>query len=126
MKANLILDPHFMIGAIDKRIYGSFIEHLGRCVYHGIYEPSHPSADSMGFRKDVLDLVKPLNIPIIRYPGGNFLSNYNWEDGVGPREKRPRTTDAAWQTIETNEIGTDEFHKWARLADTEVNTLHIK
>jgi alpha-N-arabinofuranosidase len=119
MKAYSVLDHHFVIGKIDKRLFGTFIEHMGRAVYHGIYEPSHSTADSMGFRRDVIDLVKPLNIPIIRYPGGNFLSNYNWEDGVGPKEKRPHTTDAAWQSVEPNEVGTDEFHQWAKIIGAE-------
>jgi alpha-N-arabinofuranosidase len=119
MEAYSILDRHFAIGNIDRRIFGAFIEHMGRAVYHGIYEPSHPAADGMGFRKDVIDLVKPLRIPIIRYPGGNFLSNYNWEDGIGPKAKRPHTTDAAWQSIEPNEIGTDEFHRWTGIIGAE-------
>ena len=84
MKAKITLAKEFKIGEIDKRIYGSFIEHLGRAVYGGIYEPDHPTADEDGFRGDVIDLVKKLNVPIVRYPGGNFVSGYNWEDGVGP------------------------------------------
>lgn len=87
MKAKITLAKEFKIGEIDKRIYGSFIEHLGRAVYGGIYEPDHPTADEDGFRGDVIDLVKKLNVPIVRYPGGNFVSGYNWEDGVGPVEK---------------------------------------
>lgn len=119
-KAKMILDKDYKIGEVDKRIYGSFIEHLGRAVYGGIYEPGHPQADKSGFRKDVLQLVNELNVPIVRYPGGNFVSGYNWEDGVGPVEKRPRRTELAWGTIETNEIGTNEFADWAKLAGTEV------
>ena len=94
-KAKIILDRDFVIGEIDKRIYGSFIEHLGRAVYGGIYEPGHPEADSLGFRKDVTGLVKKLNVPIVRYPGGNFVSGFHWEDSVGPREKRPKRLDLA-------------------------------
>ena len=105
MKAKLIINKDFTVGEIDNRIYGSFIEHLGRAVYNGIYEPSHPTADDMGFRKDVLEMVKQLNIPIVRYPGGNFVSGYNWEDGIGPKEKRPRRAELAWHVIETNEVG---------------------
>ena len=86
----ITIHPDDIVGDIDPRIYGSFIEHLGRAVYGGIYEPSHPTADSSGFRQDVADLVSELGVPIIRYPGGNFVSGYNWEDGVGPRAKRPR------------------------------------
>jgi len=119
MKARLILDKDFRIGDIDPRIYGSFIEHLGRAVYGGIYEKDHPTADDMGFRKDVLDLVKELNVPVVRYPGGNFVSGYNWEDGVGPIDRRPRRLELAWHTIEPNWIGTDEFAEWCRRAKSE-------
>ena len=94
-KAKLILDRDFAIGKIDKRIYGSFIEHLGRAVYGGIYEPGHPLADEQGFRKDVIDLVKKLQIPVVRYPGGNFVSGFNWEDSVGPAAERPKRLDAS-------------------------------
>lgn len=89
-------------------------------MYGGIYEPEHPDADENGFRKDVLNLVSELNVPIIRYPGGNFVSGYNWEDGVGPLEKRPRKTKLAWGTIETNQVGTNEFMTWAKKAHSEV------
>ncbi len=108
-KARIVIDPDFHIGAIDPRIYGAFVEHLGRCVYTGIYEPDHPTADDMGFRQDVIDLVRELQIPIFRYPGGNFVSGYNWEDGVGPKDNRPRRLDLAWKVVETNQFGTDEF-----------------
>lgn len=118
--AKMIVDRDFKIGEVDKRIYGSFIEHLGRAVYGGIYEPGHPEADEQGFRKDVLELVRRLRVPIVRYPGGNFVSGYNWEDGVGPREKRPRRLELAWKSIETNEIGLNEFVDWARKANSEV------
>src|SRR5690625_6121523 len=87
-KAKMILDKDFVIYEVDPRIYGSFIEHLGRAVYGGLYEPGHPSADEKGFREDVINLVKELQVPIIRYPGGNMVSAYNWEDGVGPKEER--------------------------------------
>jgi alpha-N-arabinofuranosidase len=105
--------------AIDPRLYGSFIEHLGRAVYTGIYEPGHPQADAAGFRRDVLDLVRELNVPIVRYPGGNFVSAYDWEDGVGPKEKRPRRLDYAWSVTETNQFGTNEFMDWCKAAGTE-------
>ena len=118
--ARLQLHPKYTVGETDPRIFGSFIEHLGRAVYTGIYEPSHPQADEQGFRTDVLELVRELQVPIVRYPGGNFVSGYNWEDGVGPRDKRPRRLDLAWATVEPNEIGTDEFSDWARKANTEV------
>jgi len=120
-KATLIVDKEYRIAEIDPRLFGSFVEHLGRCVYEGIYEPTHPSADSCGFRQDVAKLIRELNIPLIRYPGGNFVSGYRWEDGVGPRENRPRKLDLAWRTIETNQVGTDEFIAWAANMDAEVN-----
>ena len=96
--ADLILDRDYEISRIDPRIYGSFIEHLGRAVYGGIYEPSHPAADEQGFRTDVLNLVKKLGVPVVRYPGGNFVSGFNWEDSVGPAENRPKRLDLAWFT----------------------------
>lgn len=120
MKAKLTLNKDFMTGKVDERIYGSFIEHLGRAVYHGVYEPGHPTADEKGFRKDVLELVKELNVPIVRYPGGNFVSGYRWEDGTGEVSKRPRRPELAWHTIETNEIGIDEFQEWAKRAGSSV------
>lgn len=119
MKAKITLAKEFKIGEIDKRIYGSFIEHLGRAVYGGIYEPGHPTADENGFRGDVIDLVKKLNVPIVRYPGGNFVSGYNWEDGVGPVESRPKRLDLAWGTTEPNYFGTNEFMKWCKKADSD-------
>ena len=119
MKAKITLAKEFRIGDIDRRIYGSFIEHLGRAVYGGIFEPDHPTADGDGFRQDVIDLVRELNVPIVRYPGGNFVSGYNWEDGVGPAEQRPKRLDLAWGTTEPNTFGTNEFMKWCRKADTD-------
>jgi alpha-N-arabinofuranosidase len=120
MKANITLHKEFSIGNVDKRIYGSFVEHLGRAVYKGIYEPRHPEADELGFRKDVINLVRELGVPIVRYPGGNFVSGYNWEDGVGPMEKRPARMDLAWATLESNKFGTNEFAEWVRRADSEL------
>lgn len=120
-KATVKLDKDYRIAPIDNRIYGSFIEHLGRAVYEGIYEPGHELADEQGFRKDVIELVKELNVPLVRYPGGNFVSGYNWEDGIGPKQNRPRRLELAWKTIETNEIGTNEFADWAKKANAEVN-----
>ena len=118
--AKLILDKDYVISAIDKRLYGSFIEHLGRAVYTGIYEPGHALADEQGFRKDVIDLVRKLNVPVVRYPGGNFVSGFRWEDSVGPKNERPRRLDLAWKTTEPNEFGLHEFVDWAKKADTEV------
>lgn len=119
-KATLVLDKDYVISEVDKRLYGSFIEHLGRAVYTGIYEPGHPTADAEGFRRDVIDLVRKLNVPIVRYPGGNFVSGFRWEDSIGPRESRPRRLDLAWKTTETNEVGLHEFASWARKANSEV------
>ena len=120
MKATLRFAKDDPIAPIDPRIYGSFLEHLGRAVYGGIYDPGHPTADDMGFRGDVLELVRQLGVPLVRYPGGNFVSGYCWEDGVGPRAERPRRLDLAWSSIETNEIGIDEFQVWANRAGAEV------
>ncbi|HYY29581.1 MAG TPA: alpha-N-arabinofuranosidase [Chthoniobacterales bacterium] len=118
-KARIILDSDFVISALDRRLFGAFVEHLGRCVYTGIFEPDHPTADEHGFRQDVLDLVRELGATIIRYPGGNFLSGYNWEDGVGPVNERPTRLDLAWMSTETNAFGTNEFIQWCRAAGTE-------
>jgi alpha-N-arabinofuranosidase len=118
-KATITLHKDRRIGEIDPRLYGSFIEHLGRAIYGGIYEPDHPTADEEGFRTDVLDLVRELKVPIVRYPGGNFVSGYNWEDGIGPRESRPRRLDLAWRSLETNQIGVNEFVAWCRKAGAE-------
>jgi alpha-L-arabinofuranosidase len=117
--AELTLDPAFTIGEIDRRLFGSFVEHLGRCVYTGIYEPGHPTADADGFRRDVLDLVREMGVTVVRYPGGNFVSGYRWEDGIGPVAERPRRLDPAWRSIETNAFGIDEFMAWTRRAGVE-------
>ena len=104
-RTKIFADANLIIGKVDPNLYGSFVEHLGRAVYEGIYEPGHPKADENGFRGDVVSLVKELNVPIVRYPGGNFLSGYDWRDGIGPRENRPTRLDLAWFTTETNEFG---------------------
>lgn len=119
-KAKMTIDKDYVIAEIDPRIYGSFIEHLGRAVYGGVYEPDHPAADKSGFRQDVMELVRELQVPIIRYPGGNMVSAYNWEDGIGPKENRPRRLELAWGVIETNQIGTNEFVDWAKAVNSEV------
>ncbi len=119
-KAKVIIGKDFKIGEVNKRVYGSFVEQWGRSVYGGIYEPGHPAANEKGFRQDVIDLVKELKVPIVRYPGGNFLSGYNWEDGIGPVEKRPKRLDLAWASVESNEFGTNEFVDWAKCAQTDV------
>ena len=119
-KAHIVIDRDYITGKIDPRIYGSFIEHLGRAVYGGIYEPGHPEADELGFRRDVLKLVKELGVPVVRYPGGNFVSGFNWEDSVGDVSKRPKRLDLAWFTTETNEVGLHEFVSWAKKAGSQV------
>ena len=121
MKADLIVNRENIISEVDPRLYGSFIEHLGRAVYSGIYEPGHETANEDGVRQDVIDLVNELNVPLVRYPGGNFVSGFNWEDSIGPKEDRPTRLDLAWRTVETNEVGLHEFMDWAKQADTEVN-----
>ena len=118
-KTRVVVDRDFVIADIDRRIFGTFVEHMGRCVYTGIYEPGHPTADSEGFRGDVLELTRELGPTIIRYPGGNFLSGYDWRDGVGPKEQRPVRRDLAWLSTETNQFGTDEFMKWCEKAKVE-------
>jgi alpha-N-arabinofuranosidase len=120
ISAHLTIDPHFVVGPINRRLFGSFVEHLGRCVYDGIYEPGHPDADEDGFRRDVIALVKELGVSTIRYPGGNFVSGYRWEDGVGERSERPRRLDLAWHSVETNQIGLDEFAGWLGKVDAEL------
>ncbi|WP_010261430.1 alpha-N-arabinofuranosidase [Treponema primitia] len=119
-KLTILLDKNYTIADVGSRLYSTFVEHLGRCVYEGIYEPGHPSADSKGFREDVRTLVKELHFGALRYPGGNFVSGYDWLDGIGPREKRPRRLDYAWSSIETNEIGIDEFCDYAKSVGSEV------
>ena len=116
----IVINRDHKISDIDDRLYGSFIEHLGRAVYEGIYQPGHPSADEDGFRQDVLELVRELNVPVVRYPGGNFVSNFFWEDSVGPEEHRRTRLDLAWRTTETNEVGISEFSKWAAKANSSV------
>lgn len=118
-KVEAVVDRDFAVGETDPRLFGAFVEHLGRCVYGGMYEPGHPTADARGFRGDVLALVRELNPTILRYPGGNFVSGYNWEDGVGPVDLRPRRLDLAWMSTETNEFGTNEFIDWCRVAGIE-------
>jgi len=121
MKAKMTINKSFTVGKVDPRIYGSFVEHLGRCVYEGIYEADHKTADAQGFRQDVMTLVKELNTTFIRYPGGNFVSGYDWLDGIGPKESRPKRLDLAWKTTETNEVGIHEFADWAKKVNAEIN-----
>jgi alpha-N-arabinofuranosidase len=109
----IVLNSEYIKGQINPLIYSSFVEHMGRVVYSGIFEPGHPDADEDGFRTDVMEKMKNLGVTAVRYPGGNFVSGYHWQDGVGPIENRPKRRELAWKSIETNEFGTDEFMKWA-------------
>jgi alpha-N-arabinofuranosidase len=115
-----MLDKDYTVGPIGSRLYSTFVEHLGRCIYGGIYEPGHPQADAQGFREDVRALVKELHFGALRYPGGNFVSGYNWRDGIGPRAERPVRLDYAWSSLEPNEIGIDEFSDYAKSVGSEV------
>lgn len=117
----IVCNREFQIDRVDSRLFGSFLEHMGRVIYSGIYEPDNRNSDDDGFRKDIIDRVKEMNVTTIRYPGGNFVSAYHWEDGVGPKENRPHKLELAWKSIETNEFGTNEFMKWAR--KTNVNPI---
>jgi alpha-L-arabinofuranosidase len=119
MQVSFTVDPASIVAPVNRHTFGSFVEHMGRCVYTGIYEPGHPLADEDGFRRDVLELTRELGVTMVRYPGGNFVSNYRWEDGVGPRELRPRRLDLAWGSIETNQFGLDEFMRWTAKAGVE-------
>ena len=119
-KATVTIDPKFITSDIDRRIFGSFIEHLGRAVYGGIYQPGNALSDEQGFRKDVIKLIRDLQVPIVRYPGGNFVSGYHWEDGVGPKSERPVKPDLAWQVLETNQFGLNEFADWSKKAGTDI------
>lgn len=109
LKAQVLLDTNRTIAPISPLLFGGFAEHMGRCVYEGIYDPQSPLADERGFRKDVLEALRDQAYTVIRYPGGNFLSGYNWLDGVGPKDQRPRRRELAWQSTETNQFGTNEF-----------------
>ncbi len=108
-KAMILIDNNRRISEISPLLFSGFAEHMGRCIYEGIYDPDSPHADESGLRKDVLDALRELNFRAIRYPGGNFLSGYRWEDGIGPKNQRPKRRDLAWQSLESNQFGTDEF-----------------
>jgi hypothetical protein len=117
--ARVVINQGRYRAELDRRLLGAFLEHLGRSIYTGIYEPDSPLADKNGFRTDVISQVKGLGVPIMRYPGGNFVSGYNWLDGVGPKDKRPTVLDRAWNSIETNQFGTNDFMDWCKLVGTE-------
>src|SRR5512135_2128840 len=120
-KTRIILDPAYTIATVDPRIFGGFLEHMGRAVYEGVYDPKSSHADATvgsanyGFRRDTLDALRKLRMTAMRYPGGNFASGYHWMDGIGPKDQRPTVRELAWQSIEPNQFGTDEFIKLARL-----------
>ena len=119
MTSTISIDPDRRVAPVNRRTFGSFVEHLGRGVYSGIFEPGHAAADARGFRGDVLDLVRELGVTTVRYPGGNFVSGYRWEDGVGPVDARPRRLDLAWHSTEPNTFGVDEFMAWAKAVGVE-------
>ncbi|MEU4798808.1 alpha-N-arabinofuranosidase [Streptomyces sp. NPDC023327] len=121
--ARFTLHPDFAVGDVDPRLFGSFVEHLGRCVYTGIHEPGHPTADETGLRGDVLDLVRELGVTAIRYPGGNFVSGYKWEDSVGPVDERPRRLDLAWRSTESNRFGLAEFIHFVRAVGPQAEPM---
>ena len=114
--ARIYIDTRRTTAPLDRNLFGSFLEHLGRAIYGGIYDPGSKLSDANGFRKDVADEVRKLGVPIIRYPGGNFVSGYDWLDGVGPKQDRPRVLDKAWNSLNTNQFGTNEFMAWCRVA----------
>ncbi len=117
--ARAIVNQARVRSELDRRLFGSFLEHLGRAVYTGVFEPGSPLADAKGFRRDVAEQIKGLGVPVMRYPGGNFVSGYNWLDGVGPRAARPTVLERAWNSLETNQFGTNEFIEWCRVVGTE-------
>jgi alpha-N-arabinofuranosidase len=116
--ARVYVDTRRTIAPVDKNLFGSFLEHLGRAIYEGIYDPGAKLSNTNGFRKDVIEEIRALGVPIIRYPGGNFVSGYNWLDGVGPQQERPRVLDKAWNSVNTNQFGTDEFMLWCKAVGT--------
>ena len=119
LEANVTFHRSFTVGPVPRRLFGSFVEHMGRCVYGGIHEPGHATADDAGFRGDVVELAAELGVTVVRYPGGNFVSGYRWEDGVGPPGERPVRLDLAWRAIERNRVGIDEFMTWVRRLGAE-------
>ena len=125
-KTWVVLDPAYKIAKVDPRIFGGFLEHMGRAVYQGIYDPASSYADENGFRQDVLGALREMRMTAMRYPGGNFASGYHWMDGVGPKDQRPTVRELAWQSIETNQFGTDEYIKMARMMDwTPMITVNL-
>lgn len=120
LTAKVVLDRDYEIAPVNPKIFGSFVEPLGRCIYGGLYEPGHPKADKNGFRTDVLAYTRALNLSINRFPGGNYTSTFRWEDGIGPRDRRPRRAEVAWQSIEPNQFGINEFADWSKLNGSDI------
>lgn len=119
LRARVKIDTERVIDDIDPKIYGNFVEHLGRCIEGGIFDEGSPLSDTNGYRRDVLDAVKKLGVSILRWPGGNFSSNYHWKDGIGPRDHRPPRLEMAWGTVESNRFGTHEFLNYCEMLGTE-------
>ena len=119
-QSKITVEKNNVIGRIGQNLFGAFLEHVGRAIYTGIYEPEHPTANKDGFRTDVIELVKELHVPIVRYPGGNFVSGYHWQDGIGNKADRPQRLDLAWHATETNQVGIDDFAVWAESVGTDV------
>src|SRR5437762_3864714 len=117
--ARVYVDSRRVTAPLDRNLFGSFLEHLGRAIYEGVYDPGSKLSDTNGYRKDVIGEIRQMGVPIVRYPGGNFVSGYNWLDGVGPKESRPRVLDRAWNATNTNQFGTNEFMAWCKAAGTE-------
>src|SRR5215470_7154278 len=115
----VVVDPRRVVATLDRRLFGSFLEHLGRAIYGGIFEPGSALSDQNGFRRDVMNEIRAMQVPIVRYPGGNFVSGYDWLDGVGPKASRPTVPERAWNSIETNQFGTNDFIQWCKLVETE-------
>lgn len=121
-QASISIHPDRKLNKINDNIYGGFTEHMGRCIYGGLYDPSNRNVqliDENGFRTDVIEAMRELNVPVVRYPGGNFCATYHWMDGVGPKDKRPKRPELAWLGVESNQFGTDEFMKWCEIVGTE-------
>jgi alpha-N-arabinofuranosidase len=125
-KTRVVFDSAYTIAQVDPRIFGGFLEHMGRAVYEGVYDPKSSHADENGFRRDTLGALRRLNMTAMRYPGGNFASGYHWMDGIGPKKQRPTVRELAWQSIEPNQFGTDEFMKMATMMDwTPMVTVNL-
>jgi alpha-N-arabinofuranosidase len=119
LRARVKIDTERVVGDIDQKLYGNFVEHLGRCVEGGVFDEKSPLSDDNGFRRDVLDATRKLNVTLLRWPGGNFASNYHWKDGIGPRDQRPPRLEMAWGTVESNRFGTHDFLKFSEMAKSE-------